>query len=202
MAVGIVWLWLYWMGNGYKRAESTDLVVIPTLQPLDAPTPTPYHVENRVIEMMPTEVPTQQATITPTVTASATITPQPWYENYTPPELKPAQGSTGYIQRARISYYWPPLGGINCDVTPDGMQECEQMATGYYVRDYVGRALACPPEFPDGTQFEILGTLWICLDRGGAITRNEDGSIWLDLLYPYMPFDIPWGSEIDVLVLD
>jgi hypothetical protein len=96
----------------------------------------------------------------------------------------------------KLSYYWPPLGGINCDVI-DGREECETMASGEPFLPYVGRALACPDDFDIGTTFCIdqLGC-WVCRDRGGAIVKDpKSGAYWVDLLYPYMPGGTYWSEE-------
>lgn len=64
-----------------------------------------------------------------------------------------------------------------------------RMAAGHDARQWYGRALACPEEFPIGTRFEISGSRygladgdWVCLDRGGAIVIGENGVVRLDLL--------------------
>jgi len=84
---------------------------------------------------------------------------------------------------ALLTWYTPSQGGTNCDST------CEHMAAGHAVKDWYGRALACPAEFPIGTVFEIRGSRWaladgvyVCLDRGGAVTTLPDGTVVLDLL--------------------
>lgn len=63
------------------------------------------------------------------------------------------------------------------------------MAAGHDAREWYGRALACPKEFPIGSQFIIRGSrwnladgIWTCLDRGGRIVIDADGIVWLDLL--------------------
>lgn len=102
------------------------------------------------------------------------------------------------VERAKISHYWPPLGGPNCSNFVDG--ECvSHMASGLRWQDYVDTAVACPAEYPFGTRFLVFGKLWTCLDRGGAIIRTNDNSVWLDLLTPTTP--VPFGTEVEVLVI-
>jgi hypothetical protein len=72
------------------------------------------------------------------------------------------------------------------------------MASGKRWEDYVGKAVACPAEYPFGTTFVIDGQAWTCLDRGGAIIRRADGTIWLDELTATAK--MPYGSLVDVEV--
>lgn len=143
---------------------------------------------------------------TPTPESTATVTPVPtvtlspgrvagwWY-----PDLSRVGGTvdtSGYTRvevPAHISYYWPEYGGINCDAT------CDDLADGSDWHGQEGLVLACPSEYPFGTIFQIGGTFWVCRDRGQAIVTNADGTIWLDVLYPYMPFKgVAWGSVLTV----
>lgn len=104
----------------------------------------------------------------------------------------------GEVISARISHYWPPLGGPNCARFVGGV--CvSNMASGKPWRDYVDVATACPKEFPFGTRFVVLGKEWVCLDRGGKVVRSRDGIIWLDLLTPHAP--VPYGTILDVEVV-
>ena len=45
-------------------------------------------------------------------------------------------------------------------------------------------------EWPLGTEWHIpaLGKTFICVDRGGAIQSLEDGSVFVDLLQPDIPY--------------
>lgn len=47
---------------------------------------------------------------------------------------------------------------------------------------WIGKAAACPAEWPFGTLVTIDGRTWICLDRGGAIEYDRTGVPWIDLL--------------------
>lgn len=91
-------------------------------------------------------------------------------------------GLVGWVDVDLIaSYYWPPLGGINCD------SDCSTMANGESWKPYIGKSLACPVEFPFGTLFKVSGRVWVCKDRGGMILER-DGAYWVDFLYPQMPY--------------
>jgi hypothetical protein len=86
----------------------------------------------------------------------------------------------------RISWYDPALGGVNCDGS------CATMAAGHDPRDWYGRALACPPEFPIGSIWRLPAIYpglpakdWICLDRGGMVVMDGNGTAIVDLLTPY-----------------
>lgn len=96
--------------------------------------------------------------------------------------------------QAHLSNYWPPYGDINCDY------ECAHLANGDRWQKWVGKGLACPLEYPLGTIFVVRGQEWVCIDRGERIVVNSDGTIWLDLLLPFMPHDLAWGSVFTVEV--
>jgi hypothetical protein len=100
------------------------------------------------------------------------------------------------VVSGRYSYYWPPLGGINCNRV-NGFDDCEHMATGLKVADYIGIAWACVPEIPVYTVIHVRELdLWgRCLDRGGAIVI-QDGLYWFDHLHEYP--QVKWGSGITV----
>ena len=113
------------------------------------------------------------------------------------PSQTPTAAPRGEMIRARISHYWPALGGPNCSNFVNG--EClSRMASGKNWANYVDRALACPSEYPFGTKFVIFGKVWECWDRGGAIVR-QGNVIWLDLLTQRAP--VPFGTEMEVQVL-
>jgi len=104
------------------------------------------------------------------------------------------------IYKGFYSYYWPPLGGINCDVV-DGVEECEYMANGQKVKDYVGVAWACPEEIEFGSYLYIveLDLYGVCKDRGEMIVCDDDGC-WFDhLISSGLMY---WGTEINVEVYE
>ena len=126
-----------------------------------------------------------------TPTPAPTATPQPpqapvVVEVQYPTELP----QDTYSQVARLSYYWPPLGGINADhdlfSTADGSSWIKRVEQGEKI-------VACPPEYPFGTRFKIHGDVWTCYDRGGAIITAPEGYIWLDMLAANMPYGLTWG---------
>ena len=151
----------------------------------------------------PTAKPT--ATATPTAKPTATVEPQKVKGNFinggygVPPiDLFVYHGGEtwadagawpGETTTLKISYYWPPYGGINAGADPD------HMASGKNWADWIGRAAACPAEWPLGTELLIYGHVWVCWDRGGAIVK-ESGYAWVDLLTPVMPYGLQFGSEI------
>jgi len=101
------------------------------------------------------------------------------------------------LQPVRYSHYWPPLGGVNCGWWVDG--ECvSHMASGYRWQDWVGRAVACPTEWPFGTHILFEGTTWTCMDRGGMI-RFVDGIPWVDFLTPSAAYG--YGTIVQVRVI-
>lgn len=107
-----------------------------------------------------------------------------------PPEATPYPTlyPTRDLIQAHLSWYWPPYGGMNCDV------ECEHLANGDDWQKWEGKGLACPSRYPLGTVFVIMGEEWQCVDRGEAIVVNKDGTIWLDMLVYGMPYGMAWGS--------
>jgi len=69
------------------------------------------------------------------------------------------------------------------------------MASGQFWADWIGRAAACPAEYPFFTEIIISGHSWLCLDRGGAIVTTN-GIAWIDLLTPIMPYGMPFGHVL------
>ena len=111
--------------------------------------------------------------------------------------LQPAEQVTRNL-RAHMSHYTPWTGGTNCSNFVNG-QCISRMASGQRWQDWVGRATACPKEFPFWTVFTLPGgEKFVCLDRGGKIVTLSDESIWLDLLVEQAP--VPYNTVIDVVV--
>lgn len=74
------------------------------------------------------------------------------------------------------------------------------MANGERWENWIGKAVACPAEFPFGTIFVLPGgERFVCKDRGGAIITENDGTIWLDLLVFEPP--VPYGTVVEVKVV-
>lgn len=114
-------------------------------------------------------------------------------------QLRHKYSGTAVIETypGKYSYYWPPLGGSNCDQV-GGVSECEYMANGYKVKDYVGIGWACDTGIPLGYIIEIveLGIWGECTDRGYTIKQDKDGLFWFDQLIGY-PL-AAWESPITV----
>ena len=87
---------------------------------------------------------------------------------------------------ARYSYYYPPLGGINCE------EPCDIMANGEQWNKYQYRAVACPSVFPFETRIHAFGEVFYCKDRGEMIVFLDDGIPWIDFLRPNAQF--PYGT--------
>jgi hypothetical protein len=97
---------------------------------------------------------------------------------------------------AHLSHYTPWTGGTNCFRFVNG--ECiSPMANSEDWRKYIGKATACPVEYPFETVFILPGKeRFICKDRGGKIVTESDGTIWLDLLVESPP--VPYGALVRV----
>jgi hypothetical protein len=105
----------------------------------------------------------------------------------------------GELVQVRLSHYWPPLGGVNCFRFVAG--ECvSRMASGERWQDWVGRAAACPNQWPFWTTIVLPGgERFTCLDRGGKIVVGPDGIPWVDLLVKVAP--VPFGTVVPVRVI-
>jgi hypothetical protein len=74
------------------------------------------------------------------------------------------------------------------------------MASGELVDNWIGKAAACPAEFPFWTKIVLPGgEEFVCLDRGGAITILPGNVFWVDLLVKNPP--VPYGTIVDVRVV-
>lgn len=104
----------------------------------------------------------------------------------------------GVQRMAKISHYWPPLGGVNCAQFVGG--KCiSRMASGLPWEEWVGRAAACPPELPFGATVELPGgEIFYCLDRGSKVVTTAAGELWIDLLLESAP--VPYGTVMPVTV--
>ena len=101
--------------------------------------------------------------------------------------------------KIRLSHYWPPFLGTNCGrvgaAGNDATYCTARMASGAMWEENVGRAAACPPEFPFGTIIILPGgEQFTCMDRGGKI-KTVNGIPWIDLLVFRPP--VPHGTIID-----
>jgi hypothetical protein len=178
------------------QGSITDLDRTPTARPDGLPTSTPT--------VVPTPRPLHEVLASPT--ARPTATPAGVYTGgygNVPIDIHTYPGGSVYASLSQlpgeemtavISYYYPPYGGINC------AGSCDTMANGAFWADWIGRAAACPASWPFGTSVYIFGRSWICMDRGGAIVENDDGSVWIDLLSPVMPYGLPYAARVQVKV--
>jgi len=110
----------------------------------------------------------------------------------------PAAAGTQLDEIIRISYYNPALGGTNCGSWVNGT--CvSNMAVGLPWKPWVGKAVACPQDWPFYTRVIIPdGTEWVCLDHGGAI-KYVNGTTWIDFLNYYPPY--PFGSLVKAKII-
>lgn len=225
IAVVGMWLWSAspalgtmgrWLGFGKKAQASME----PTLTPMPAMgfpvttgNTTPYPVQVNVSitqQVLPTYTPY------PTYTPFPTYTPYPEYVTPTPVYIigdlgVPDPGVTAWEPVTLVlSYYWPPLcigiehddpNAVNCDWYQDAsgkwVPDIDHVSTGEHWAGYVGKWIACPKVWPIGSLVKIDGLIFRCSDGGGAIVQNEDGSYWVDLLYPYLPDGWWYGRRVD-----
>lgn len=114
------------------------------------------------------------------------------------PEASTLMIAGGEMRNAKISHYWPPLGGVNCADFRNG-QCVSSMASGLPWWAWVGRAAACPAELPFWTTVTLPGgEIFVCLDRGSKVVTTAAGEIWLDLLLERAP--VPYGATMPVTV--
>lgn len=174
----LVLFWFKLLGNSFSKGEDVSASSISiTTNEVDI-----YELVNDMLTAtVAAYTPTPQPTGTPQPTQAPVVV-----EVQYPTELP----QDTYSQVARLSYYWPPLGGINADhdlfSTADGSSWIKRVEQGEKI-------VACPPEYPFGTRFKIHGDVWTCYDRGGAIITAPEGYIWLDMLAANMPYGLTWG---------
>lgn len=103
-----------------------------------------------------------------------------------------------------FSYYYPPLGGVNCH--PDNWinNTCKDTtASGQKWSSYMGAGIAIHPdwldEMPYGTQIivsspsEIAGTYTVIDLCGGCLIN---GNYYFDFLEPSMPSGLSWSVPV------
>jgi hypothetical protein len=104
----------------------------------------------------------------------------------------------GQATQIRVSQYWPPQGPPNCWEPMWINGQClAPTKSGERWQDWVDRGIACPPEWPFGTQVQVLGEIWTCVDRGGAI-EYVNGIPWIDQLTATER--VPYGTVVDATV--
>jgi hypothetical protein len=134
----------------------------------------------------------QKPAFLPTGTAAANPTAGPTIKAPTQ-AVTPAE----VFVKARISHYWPALGGTNCARFVNG-QCLSKMSSGQPWQNWIDKACACPAKYPFGTSFIVDGKEWVCMDRGGAIVVTGAGEVWLDLLTEHATR--PYGQVVTVEV--
>jgi hypothetical protein len=72
------------------------------------------------------------------------------------------------------------------------------MASGLPWQEYIGKAVACPPEWSFHTKLVVAGKTWECLDRGSRI-QIMDGIAWIDFLQEKA--DYKYGSLVDAILI-
>lgn len=166
----------------------------------DASTPTPTLDTNSIVKDIVNEIQSGIPTYTPypTFTPYPTYTPYPISTNDTITN-NTSIGYPDFIVKGKISYYWPPLGGINCD-SINGVEECDHVANGDLYTVWVGIGVACPESLPFFTRIYIpeIDRDFVCVDRGGLIYVDADNFYWFDILNSE-PL-LPYGTITDVLV--
>ena len=105
----------------------------------------------------------------------------------------------------RISYYWPAYGGTNCypaNWIRDSQHPlggiCRSKLLGSPWSDWTGYGAACSPKIKLGDRIYIerINKVVACVDRGGAIEDLPDGTSFVDLLMPNMPWIRDWKVNI------
>lgn len=106
----------------------------------------------------------------------------------------PTAGYSWRSMKGFYSWYWPPLGGINCsngNCGDDGV-----MANGQKWKDHLGDTVACPTEIEIGALIRFNNKVYVCRDRGGGIVE-DNGIYWLDFLQPVRDSCCKWSQHID-----
>lgn len=229
MAGAVLFFWGRSMVNSFSKVSGGNIKPLEmiTLAPeiMEAreltPTMTPFVLEGSQ-KVTETLIPHYVVMVTPTPNGTIVGSPDglnqdstAWYQNLLIPYISglakvPDREPDQVGLFAKLSYYWPPYAYaysdnpeylINCDVI-DGVPECEHMASGELVVDHIGEAIACPGDFPFGTVIEIVdwNEYYTCRDRGGAISWVDEGTFWIDILFPYMPNNATWGQLEEVKI--
>ena len=193
-----------------------ELLLTPTggnsitgLDSMTRPNPTSTPIPVNVTVNMPTQQPVTVNVVMPTerpegpATSAETWESEAVIKSWQLPPLGqvPLPSRAGQVVKIKLSYYWPPFGGINCDTDLiTGKPECIKMANGAPFYNHIGQAAACPEVMPFGTIIAFEGYAFECLDRGGAIVQDGD-AYWIDVLYPWLPQGFWWGRQIDTAVV-
>jgi len=178
----IRWIWNHRLGVlvASLLLATLSLALVLFLVVTKSPKPAEAYVVIPTLESIVTEVAFEVSLAEPTLAEPVIVVKEP---------IKDAK-----LISARLSHYWPPLGGTNCSRYVGG-QCISKMASGEAWQDWVGKAVACPIGYPFWTKIILPGgEEFYCLDRGGGIVGN-----WFDLLVEIPP--VAYGSVIDVWVV-
>ena len=98
-----------------------------------------------------------------------------------------------------MSWYNPALGGVNCSVFSNGT--CiSKLANGESWQDWMNKnIIACPIELSFGTQIKIDKIVYICKDRGGAITYDGQ-HYWVDVLTDSPTYS--YGQVVEAILIN
>ena len=143
------------------------------------------------------------ASTKPLPSATSTTAPTPTRTQRPTPTMTPFIGLLDVEPArftARLSYYWPPLGGTNCHHANWRNGLCMTLLLGQPWSDWAGAGAACPPSIPLKARvyIERLKRSYYCVDRGGAIDDMPDGTKFIDLLQDRPPTFPDWDIGIIV----
>lgn len=110
-------------------------------------------------------------------------------------------------QRVQFSYYYPPLGGVNCHEDNWVNGKCKNVtASGQGWQEYMGKGVAVHPDMLDLLPFgslvyvvypvQIRGYYTVIDLCGGCLI---DGRYYFDFLFPSMPEGLNWSVDVDFL---
>lgn len=137
------------------------------------------------------------------ITLTLVPTNAPVYQTVVVPQEVVITATPGYkVVKGRYSWYYPPLGGINCDRNGDGTAECDYLANGQPWGYWYGKGAACPFELPFGTRIHIVeyNLDLYCVDRGGEIVVDSEGYYWIDHLTNEPVAQ--WSTPITIWIYD
>ena len=198
--IGVIGLWIYsarglvgrageFLGLKKSIQESNGLV-------LNQSTPTPI-LSNSGSFIIENDLTVEQIAKNVLAESMQTQTPYPTYTPYPTPTVMKGRS---YDAIGIYSWYWPPLGGVNCSQHGDGSSKCSHVANGDLYTNWVDVGCACPVNLPFGTNIYIqeLGISLICVDRGGLIFMDNDYSYWIDHLVDSPLLD--YGTYINITI--
>jgi len=167
----------YYGGSQNVSTDTPPLVAAPSVYPTHTPYPT----------------------YTPFPTPLVVSNPWTWTDHGFGQYSGSAYGDVKNVN-VRISYYWPPLGGINCS-RYQNQTDCSRLADGSRFADNVGIAAACPIDWDFGSIVAFDGLRFRCSDRGGAIVYDPAiDAYWIDILYPNLEKRYFWGQVVHAVV--